>query len=209
MPDYGITHCDVAKKSYLCIVIRKNTRYRRPTLVVNKSAGRQLVTTASRRLYAFFQHSLIIHKHKFFTMINYSLTMRGNPSDPAAAKRAYAQAQYQEVMNLNQFASHIADHGCVYSRADIAAILTMAVDCIHELLLKGQKIQLGDLGSFWVALRSVGARTFGDFVATNNIKKVKVHWTPGAQFEDLIKEATFNQVPSRKVQAETLKEINQ
>lgn len=142
-------------------------------------------------------------------MINYSLVMRGNPSNRDAAKKAYAVAQYQEVMSLNQFAQHIAGHGCVYSRADIAAILTMAVDCIHELLLNGQKIQLGDLGSFWVTLRCKGADSMGDFIATSNIKEVKVNWTPGSLFNDLKEEATFNQVPTRKIQAETLKEINE
>ena len=63
-------------------------------------------------------------------------------------KKAYASAQYAEVMDINRFAEHIASHGCVYKRADIVAILTMAVDCMREQLLAGQKIQLGDLGGF-------------------------------------------------------------
>ena len=142
-------------------------------------------------------------------MINYSIVMRGNPSDPEADKLAYAVAQYLDVMSLEEFATHIADHGCVYSRADISAILTMAVDCIHELLLKGEKVQLGDLGSFWLSLRSKGAASAGEFLATSNIKAVKVRWTPGKLFNDLKSEASFNQVPSRKVQAETLKSINE
>ena len=47
--------------------------------------------------------------------------------DVDAAKKAYASAQYAEVMDINRFAEHIASHGCVYKRADIVAILTMAV----------------------------------------------------------------------------------
>ena len=79
-------------------------------------------------------------------MVNYSIVMRSNPMDVDAAKKAYASAQYAEVMDINRFAEHIASHGCVYKRADIVAILTMAVDCMREQLLGGQKIQLGDLG---------------------------------------------------------------
>lgn len=79
-------------------------------------------------------------------MVNYSIVMRSNPMDADAAKKAYASAQYSEVMDINRFAEHIASHGCVYKRADIVAILTMAVDCMREQLLGGQKIQLGDLG---------------------------------------------------------------
>ncbi len=81
-------------------------------------------------------------------MVNYSIVMRSNPMDVDAAKKAYASAQYAEVMDINRFAEHIASHGCVYKRADIVAILTMAVDCMREQLLAGQKIQLGDLGGF-------------------------------------------------------------
>ena len=61
-------------------------------------------------------------------MINYSTCMRGNPTDKDAAKKAYANAQYSQVMTLDKFCYHIASHGCVYSRADIQAILILAVD---------------------------------------------------------------------------------
>ena len=69
-------------------------------------------------------------------MVNYSIVMRSNPMDADAAKKAYASAQYSEVMDINRFAEHIASHGCVYKRADIVAILTMAVDCMREQLLE-------------------------------------------------------------------------
>ena len=85
-------------------------------------------------------------------MINYSIVMRGNPTDKTVAKKAYASAQYSEVMDINRFAEHIASHGCVYKRSDIVAILTMSVDCMREQLLAGQKIQLGDLGSFYISI---------------------------------------------------------
>ena len=57
--------------------------------------------------------------------INYSLVMRGNPSDPEADKLAYAVAQQKDVLDINAFADHIVSHGCVYSKGDIVGILTM------------------------------------------------------------------------------------
>lgn len=86
-------------------------------------------------------------------MINYSTCMRGNPTDKDAAKKAYANAQYSQVMTLDKFCYHIASHGCVYSRADIQAILILAVDCLREQLLNGQQIQMGDLGVFSNSIR--------------------------------------------------------
>lgn len=141
-------------------------------------------------------------------MINYSLALRGNPADTDAEKKYYAAPQVTEVLDLDKFAQHIADHGCVYSRADIHAILTMAVDCVHELLLKGCKVVLGDLGSFWLNLKSRGEAVAADFVAANNIKKVSVRYAAGKMFDSLINEAEFNQVPSRLIQAATLKALN-
>ena len=41
-------------------------------------------------------------------MVNYSIVMRSNPMDADAAKKAYASAQYSEVMDINRFAEHIA-----------------------------------------------------------------------------------------------------
>ena len=85
-------------------------------------------------------------------MINCSIVMRPNPLKKEEPKKAYACVQTSKKMNINQFAEHISSHGCVYSRADIAAILTMAVDCMRENLLDGVLIKLGDLGDFAPAL---------------------------------------------------------
>ena len=80
---------------------------------------------------------------------------------------AFAVAQYSDVMTIEKFARHIATHGCVYSRADISAILYLAVDCMREMLLDGRKIRLGDLGDFSVTLSSKGAESADKFTAAN------------------------------------------
>ena len=78
------------------------------------------------------------------------------PADLALVKtekqNAFAVAQYTGVMNIDKFSRHISSHGSVYSRADIAAILYLTVDCMREQLLEGKKIRLGDLGDFSVSL---------------------------------------------------------
>ena len=78
----------------------------------------------------------------------------------------FATAQYTEVMTIEKFARHIADHGTTYSRADIMAILYMAVDCMREQLLEGKKIRLGELGDFSLSLSSKGAETAEKFPST-------------------------------------------
>ena len=172
----------------------------------------------------------------FFTaMINYSIAMRPvnanlfeinqakgrikaaqasgqtpDPADVALVKteklNAFAVAQYADVMTIEKFARHIATHGCVYSRADISAILYMAVDCMREMLLDGRKIRLGDLGDFSVSLTSKGAESADKFTS-QNITAVNVVWDCGPEFKNLLADAEFNLVASRSAQAALLKAI--
>ena len=121
-------------------------------------------------------------------------------------QKAYAIAQYADVMTIEKFAKHISTHGCVYSRADISAILYMAVDCMRELLLEGKKIRLGDLGDFSVNIQSKGADSADKFSA-QNITAVNVTWDCGQEFKNLIADAEFNLVASRAAQAAVLKAI--
>lgn len=139
-------------------------------------------------------------------MINYSIYSMPNPQKREEVK-FYGRAQYNNVMGINEFAQHIASHGCVYSRADIAAILTLAVDCIREQLLAGQKIELGDLGAFYLTLACNGADSATDFHPDIHIKGVKVRWSPGVHFTNLVQEAEFNLVANRKAQALLLKAL--
>jgi len=140
-------------------------------------------------------------------MINYSIYLRTNPMDKEEAPKAYGVAQYNSVMSLDKFAAHIASHGSVYSRADIAAVLTLAVDCIHEQLLAGQKIELGDLGAFSVTLQTKGAKSAEEFNPAVHIKRVRARWEMGDKFLNLTNEAEFNLVANRKQQAAVLKAV--
>ena len=168
-------------------------------------------------------------------MINYSIVMRGvnanlfeinqaksrikkaieDGKEPDKAdtelvktevQKAYAIAQYTDVMNIEKFARHISSHGSVYSRADISAILYLAVDCMREQLLEGKKIRLGDLGDFSINLSSKGADSADKFSA-QNITGVNVVWEPGIEFKSLLADAEFNLVASRNAQAALLKAI--
>ena len=123
-------------------------------------------------------------------------------------QNAFAISQYTDVMTIEKFAKHITSHGSVYSRADISAILYMAVDCMREMLLEGKKIRLGDLGDFSILLASKGAETADKFTA-QNITNVKVQWDPGQQFKNLLDDAEFNLVASRSAQAAVIKAIKE
>ncbi|MBQ7349577.1 MAG: DNA-binding protein [Bacteroides sp.] len=140
-------------------------------------------------------------------MLNYSVFQRRNPQDKDAAPRFYGSVQCTETVSLNEFAKHIASHGSVYSRADVAAILTLAVDCLREMLLKGCKVELGDLGNFYPSLSSDSTATAKEYDPTDHVKSVNVNWERGTLFLNLKKDATFNLVAIRSVQRAVLKAV--
>lgn len=140
-------------------------------------------------------------------MLDYSISARYNPMEKNEPARYYASAQTNNVMNLNQFAKHIASHGSVYRRADIAAVLTMAVDCLREMLLNGTKVQLGDLGNFYVTFSSEGTLSANDFNPDIHIKSVNVNWERGLDFLNLKEDAKFNLVAIRSIQKKVLKAV--
>ena len=135
-------------------------------------------------------------------MINYSVAVRPNRGKDSAEypKKAYAALQLTDTVTLEEFATHIADHGSVYSRGDVYAILCQEVDCLREMILEGKKVMLGDLGAFYPAVRSVGANSAAEFT-TSNIKRLTVNWARGQSLSNMVDEATFRVTTSRSVQS--------
>ena len=145
-------------------------------------------------------------------MIDYSISVKS--SKPGTKKadiqqtKAYGQAQIRKKLTLEEFAAHIREHGCVYDKGDIAAIITKTIRCLREQLLLGNSIVLGDLGTFAPTLKTKGATLAEDF-STANILAVNVKWTKSRVFKgtELRKDAEFNLVGTRSQQAENDKAI--
>lgn len=136
-------------------------------------------------------------------MINYSVYMLPNQMDESQPPKAYAKAQVKEVMNFRQFVAHIAEHSG-HKRGQVKGVLSDMCSCLVEQLLEGKKIVLDDLGNFWLSLSSEGAESCEAFTA-KNITGVRILFTPGEDFENLLGRAAFNPVPSRAAQLATLK----
>lgn len=136
-------------------------------------------------------------------MINYSVYMLQNPIHPEKGSLAYAKPQVNEVMSFRKFVQHIADHGG-HSRGKVRGVLSDMCACLVEMLLEGKKVQLDELGDFWISLSSDGAESLKAFTS-ENIKSVNIVFTPGVDFENLIGRAEFGLVASRAAQAATLK----
>ena len=137
-------------------------------------------------------------------MINYSTVKRKNLLKPEEAAKTYATAQYDRVMELEEFAEHISEHNSKYSEADIMAVIIMMVKCLRECILDGKKVRLGKLGDFWVTLTSNGVED-GKLFTAANITSCNILFTPGKDFVDLLTSAEFRVVATRALQAAAVK----
>lgn len=137
-------------------------------------------------------------------MIDYSVYMMTPTYSKDETPKAYAKNQVSEIWSLEKFAKHISDHNGVYSRGTVKGVISDMCECLVEQLLNGNKIQLGELGTFGISISSEGAESIEKF-ASKNIKAVNILFSPGADFENLISRAEFNPVASRIAQKATLK----
>ena len=137
--------------------------------------------------------------------IPYSLVLcQVRPGKPEQGNKTFPVAQYAQNLSLDDMAKHMSGHGSKYTKGDIMAVTTQLVECIREQMLLGNRVSLGDLGTFYVSLKSEPANNAESF-STSLIKDVNVRWRPSTQFKSLINEASFNYVGTREAQAEARK----
>lgn len=138
-------------------------------------------------------------------MIKYSLVMRGKPGKPEEPKQVFASAQSIKKMSLEEVAKYIKQHGCAYNVGDFLAMTDMLAQATADLLKEGYRIDLGELGEFYVTLGCEGAENRDDFNPDKHIKELRVHWTPGETFKDLRQGATFEENLDRRTELKLLR----
>ena len=141
--------------------------------------------------------------------IKYSLSARpSNPSEKNSKRLIYPIAQYDELVDLGELAQHIHDHGSPFTRDVIQGVLLSTVDCIREQLRAGNKVNFGDLGSFYIALRSDGVEHAEDFNPEVHVKSIEINWSPSKLFQNLkeLGGLKWEFTPTHKQMAEFRKE---
>ena len=125
-------------------------------------------------------------------MLNYKLVQRPNPKDSEAAKKFYATLVSTGTLSLKDLASQISMLSTV-SRTDCVAVLTGLLEVMPMELLKGNIIQLGELGSFRTFINSDGVEDEADFRSTN-ITKAKVRFFAGQELKQEMLTATYSKL---------------
>lgn len=116
----------------------------------------------------------------------YKLIQRGKPGVIGGGeKKYYAIPSYQGEATIDTLSKSI-ERFSTLSRTDIRAVLTAFVDVMEDHLAVGQIVRLDELGSLKVHISSEGVEEADKFTA-NNIKKAKIHFTPGLRLQNMLK----------------------
>jgi predicted histone-like DNA-binding protein len=76
------------------------------------------------------------------------------------------------------------------SMADTAAVIENFLSIIADEISRGNIVQLGEFGSFWIRIETEGEEAASD-VAASNITGVLVRFTPGKEFKEALEKITF------------------
>ena len=81
--------------------------------------------------------------------VKFNIVERGNPSNPEAPKKFYPSIQSSGRLTLRELAEQASDRSTL-TAADIMAGLESFLAIVLKELAKGNIVELGDFGSFWL-----------------------------------------------------------
>ena len=122
--------------------------------------------------------------------VKFNIVERGNPANPQAPKKFYPSIQSSGRMTLRQLATEISDISTV-SSTDTMAVLEALLNIIPKELSKGNIVELGDFGNFWLRNTADGAET-ADEVRADQIKTLLPRFLPGKEFKKVLEVIEFS-----------------
>ncbi len=122
--------------------------------------------------------------------VKYNVVERGNPSKPEEPKKFYPSIQSSGRLSLRQLAEQAADRSTL-TTADILAAVESFLAIVPKELAKGNIVELGEFGSFWLKTTSEGADT-AENVRADQISTVLPRFNPGKQFKQALDTIVFN-----------------
>jgi predicted histone-like DNA-binding protein len=132
--------------------------------------------------------------------VKFNIVERANPSNRQAPTKYYPSLHSSGRVTTQELAEMAADRSTL-TTADMMAAIETILSIIPLQLKKGNVVELGDFGSFWLKSSSDGADSIGE-VSPNQITSLLPRFIPGKRFRMVLKtvEYTRGTVMSEPVQ---------
>lgn len=122
--------------------------------------------------------------------VRFNIVERGNPANPEAPRKFYPSIQSSGRVTTRELAERAAQM-CTLTTADMMAAIETILTILPGELAKGNIVELGDFGSFWLKATSEGAAT-ADEVRADQINGVMPRFIPGKLFKGVLEKIKFN-----------------
>ena len=122
--------------------------------------------------------------------VKFNIVERGNPANPGAPKKFYPSIQSSGRVSTRELAE-MASQMSTLSSVDMVAAIESFLAIVPRELAKGNIVELGDFGSFWLRSTADGAET-AETVRADQITNVMPRFNPGREFKRVIDAITFN-----------------
>ncbi|MDR1602262.1 MAG: HU family DNA-binding protein [Tannerella sp.] len=123
--------------------------------------------------------------------MKFRVVEKGNPGNPSAPKKKYANAVNAGKLGIKDFAKEIAGRSSL-TRGDIENVLNNFIDELPTFLKLGLSVKLGEFGTLRLSPISEGVDADKEFTAAN-IKGVKVIFTPGIELKESLRDIRFEE----------------
>lgn len=117
--------------------------------------------------------------------VKFNVVERGNPVKPEAPKKYYPSIQSSGRVTARELAEMAAQRSTL-STMDMMAAIESFLTIIPEQLARGNIVELGDFGSYWLRASCDGVET-PDEVRASQITGVLPRFNPGKKFKGVLK----------------------
>jgi predicted histone-like DNA-binding protein len=121
--------------------------------------------------------------------VKFNIVERGNPANPEAPKKFYPSVVSSGRVTVRDLADMAASQSTL-STMDMMAAYESLLALIPQQLARGNVVELGDFGNFWLKNNAEGMEAPTDVNATHIINLLP-RFNPGKQFKKTLKVIDF------------------
>ena len=103
---------------------------------------------------------------------------QNNNEKTAAFGKWYGRVVSTKTMSYQELCKHMSEHNSVYGEDVCLGVANKLQNCMLEQLLEGKKVQFGELGTFYLSVKSTGTLKESDFSLGTNIQGLYLCFAP-------------------------------
>ena len=103
---------------------------------------------------------------------------QNNNEKTAAFGKWYGRVVSTKTMSYQELCKHMSEHNSVYGEDVCLGVANKLQNCMLEQLLEGKKVQFGELGTFYLSVKSTGTLKESDFNLGANIQGLYLCFAP-------------------------------